>query len=1065
MDTPTLFLCLTITLTLVTADVATTDPPIRNHATTDPPIRNHVTTDPPIRNHVTTDQSIRNHAATAETSINHTEMNALYGSDEDSVFYVTGSPGCGATQQNGQNGSIQSPNYPSSYAPDTDCVWYIYVTEPMRIRLTFVDFDTETGYDFVDIYNGTNDSKTRLDGRISLPYNVYSDHNVMTVKFHSDGSGQRVGFRAYFEEYDPYFEITTSTYDSSSMRGRMTIGQGTSFRLEGQQLQVYHNGRWGTVCGDGFNRRTARGICYLIYGRWPSNVWYYRGGYSGVARDIWLDQLECSDSYYYGAQCTANYWGDNDCSHSQDVNMECFYSTSYEITTSTYDSSSRGGRMTIGQGTNFRLEGQQLQVYHNGRWGTVCDDGFNERTTRGICYLIYGRWPSSTRYYSGQQSTTSSPPNRLIWLDQLECTDIYSYYGPQCTANYWGVNDCSHSEDVSVECYFSSGYDFTTSTYDSSSMGGRMTIAQGTSFRLYGQQLQVYHDGMWGTVCDDGIGEDTVKGICKLIYGTWPSSVTYYTRGGSNAVPILLDDLECTRSYYYYDEPRCSANYWGVNNCGHSEDLNMACHYYDVTTVDYDTTSQGGRMTIAPGTQFRLEGGQLQVYHNGVWGSVCYDGLDMRTIRGMCYLIYGQWPSEDPYYTNYQYYSSVPIWLNHLKCTDDYYYGPQCSADYWGISSCTTVEIGCYIHEPTTAAFSVAPSYSSDVYVRSITVDCYPDAWNIMIYLPELYKRHVDFDPADIYLGRPGCQGYRVGNYLRIDQQYSNCDSHHFTTSGKVEYTNTLVYAYRDPNYKFIIREYRFKIDVECDMATHETVSQHFIETHNQVRKRSSNPHISGSGHYNMQMAFYRDQGYQQQMPGNPLTVSIGQDIYVSVTTPLSDYDVKMRVESCYTLPSPTAGDQLKFYLIKNGCTSDTNTRVQYLSSHETRFVFRDFEYSTNQDDLYLFCTATFCNVTDYSSACDQSCHNVKRRSVQSESRSLLRRSVTSGILHLSKGRSRRDVGDQDKTDNSVHAQYISVDDHLFIAVIVSAIGISMIAAFVAIRRYRKPKSKPIDTI
>ncbi|XP_033725598.1 deleted in malignant brain tumors 1 protein-like isoform X2 [Pecten maximus] len=941
MDTPTLFLCLTITLTLVTADVATTDPPIRNHATTDPPIRNHVTTDPPIRNHVTTDQSIRNHAATAETSINHTEMNALYGSDEDSVFYVTGSPGCGATQQNGQNGSIQSPNYPSSYAPDTDCVWYIYVTEPMRIRLTFVDFDTETGYDFVDIYNGTNDSKTRLDGRISLPYNVYSDHNVMTVKFHSDGSGQRVGFRAYFEEYDPYFEITTSTYDSSSMRGRMTIGQGT----------------------------------------------------------------------------------------------------------------------------NFRLEGQQLQVYHNGRWGTVCDDGFNERTTRGICYLIYGRWPSSTRYYSGQQSTTSSPPNRLIWLDQLECTDIYSYYGPQCTANYWGVNDCSHSEDVSVECYFSSGYDFTTSTYDSSSMGGRMTIAQGTSFRLYGQQLQVYHDGMWGTVCDDGIGEDTVKGICKLIYGTWPSSVTYYTRGGSNAVPILLDDLECTRSYYYYDEPRCSANYWGVNNCGHSEDLNMACHYYDVTTVDYDTTSQGGRMTIAPGTQFRLEGGQLQVYHNGVWGSVCYDGLDMRTIRGMCYLIYGQWPSEDPYYTNYQYYSSVPIWLNHLKCTDDYYYGPQCSADYWGISSCTTVEIGCYIHEPTTAAFSVAPSYSSDVYVRSITVDCYPDAWNIMIYLPELYKRHVDFDPADIYLGRPGCQGYRVGNYLRIDQQYSNCDSHHFTTSGKVEYTNTLVYAYRDPNYKFIIREYRFKIDVECDMATHETVSQHFIETHNQVRKRSSNPHISGSGHYNMQMAFYRDQGYQQQMPGNPLTVSIGQDIYVSVTTPLSDYDVKMRVESCYTLPSPTAGDQLKFYLIKNGCTSDTNTRVQYLSSHETRFVFRDFEYSTNQDDLYLFCTATFCNVTDYSSACDQSCHNVKRRSVQSESRSLLRRSVTSGILHLSKGRSRRDVGDQDKTDNSVHAQYISVDDHLFIAVIVSAIGISMIAAFVAIRRYRKPKSKPIDTI
>ncbi|XP_069109314.1 LOW QUALITY PROTEIN: CUB and zona pellucida-like domain-containing protein 1 [Argopecten irradians] len=499
--------------------------------------------------------------------------------------------------------------------------------------------------------------------------------------------------------------------------------------------------------------------------------------------------------------------------------------------------------------------------------------------------------------------------------------------------------------------------------------------AQGTNFRLSGQQLQVYHDGRWGTVCDDGFNVETSRSICYILNGYYPTCARFFNGGYGHTTPnnIWLDQLECIYSYYYA-HTECSASPWGVNDCSHSEDVYLDCNCdftYEQTTSDIGPTSTVGRITIEE----------------------------------------------------------------------------------------TTVDTA------TTMAYPVATSASLDLYVRSITVDCNPDAWNIMIYLPDLYKRHTDFDPSDIYFGRPGCQGYRVGNYLRIDQQYSNCDTHHFMTFGRVEYTNTLVYAYRDPNYKFIIREYRFKIDVECDMATRETVSQHFIESHNQVRVRSNNPSISSSGHYHVHMTFYRDRGFQQQMLGNPLTVSIGQDIFVSVNTPLSDFDVKMKVDSCYTLPSPDAGNQFKFHLIKDGCTSDVNTHVLYLSSHETRFVFRDFEYDTNQDNLYLFCTATFCNVTDYSSACDQSCHSVKRRSVQSPSQNFIRRAETSEALHLSTGRSRRETGEIDETKTSGHAQYISVDDHLFIAVIVSAVGISAIAIFVVIRRYKKPRSRPIDTI
>ncbi|OWF54227.1 CUB and zona pellucida-like domain-containing protein 1 [Mizuhopecten yessoensis] len=367
---------------------------------------------------------------------------------------------------------------------------------------------------------------------------------------------------------------------------------------------------------------------------------------------------------------------------------------------------------------------------------------------------------------------------------------------------------------------------------------------------------------------------------------------------------------------------------------------------------------------------------------------------------------------------------------------------------------------------PVTITDTAAPHYSSDMYVSAITVACYPDAWDIRIYLPNLYKRHSDFDPSDIYLGEPGCGGYRSGNYLVVHQQYSKCETHLMITSTKMEYTNTLIYAYRDATYKFIVRDYRFKIDVECDIATHETVSQHFIETHNKVRTRSNNPHVSGSGHYNVHMSFYSDSSYQQQLTGSSLTVNIGDDIYVSVTTPLSDSDVKIRVESCYTLPSLSAGDEFKLYLIRNGCSSDVNTHVRNTSSHETRFVFRDFEYSgRNQDDLYLFCTVTFCNVTDHSSACDQSCHKVRTRSVQSASTTHLRTADTSDVLHLSKDRLRRDVGKLDDVEITGHAQSVRFPDHLLIAVVISALGILAIGMFVAIRRYRKRKSGPNDTL
>lgn len=59
----------------------------------------------------------------------------------------------------------------------------------------------------------------------------------------------------------------------------------------------------------------------------------------------------------------------------------------------------------------------------------------------------------------------------------------------------------------------------------------------------------------------------------------------------------------------------------------------------------------------------------------------------------------------------------------------------------------------------------------------------------------------------------------------------------------------------------------------------------------------------------------------------------------------------------------------------------DTNTHIISQSTHETRFVFQDFEYTSNHEGIDVMCDAIFCNSTDYSRQCLQSCNPTARRS------------------------------------------------------------------------------------
>ena len=99
----------------------------------------------------------------------------------------------------------------------------------------------------------------------------------------------------------------------------------------------------------------------------------------------------------------------------------------------------------------------RLEVYHNGTWGTVCNDASDQRgdqydnnMANVVCQMLgfsLGQVKVDTEFGEG-----TGP----IWMDSVDCSgDETSIF--DCHHDRWGVHDCSHSEDVGVVCSNYSG--------------------------------------------------------------------------------------------------------------------------------------------------------------------------------------------------------------------------------------------------------------------------------------------------------------------------------------------------------------------------------------------------------------------------------------------------------------------------------------------------------------------------------------------------------------------------------------------------------------------------------
>jgi len=97
-------------------------------------------------------------------------------------------------------------------------------------------------------------------------------------------------------------------------------------------------------------------------------------------------------------------------------------------------------------GTSSTHNYGRVEVYHNGEWGTVCDDGWDDTDGDVVCrQLGFG---SSVRVYDSAYYGQGTGP---IWLSRVSCIGNESSL-TECSQFSVATKNCTHSDDAGVNC-------------------------------------------------------------------------------------------------------------------------------------------------------------------------------------------------------------------------------------------------------------------------------------------------------------------------------------------------------------------------------------------------------------------------------------------------------------------------------------------------------------------------------------------------------------------------------------------------------------------------------------
>ncbi|XP_037133612.1 neurotrypsin [Syngnathus acus] len=450
---------------------------------------------------------------------------------------------------------------------------------------------TELGY-----YNGTV-SQTD-SGAPCLRWTEFPDY---VVQYPGRGLGEHSYCRNPDRESNPWCFFRQNSgaigwaYCDCHQGATRLVGGSSS---NSGRVEVYLNGQWGAVCDSHWTDRDASVVCRQV-GLSDIGTTLRHSQLASGSGLFHFERLGCRGDENSVSACRSRTFVTGDCNHGNEAAVLC--------------------APPEGSGPPLRLVGGEedfegrVEVFHSGRWGSVCDDQWDDRDAEVVCRQL--GFSGVAKAWSWAHFGQGSGP---ILLDAVKCTGNELFLD-ECPHGHWEQHNCDHMEDAGVSC----------SPYTD----GVVRLVGGDD--PWEGRVEVRHNGDWGTVCDDHWTQQHAQVVCGQLGYRGHAEVVSGGTFGEGAGLILLDDVHCTGSETSLLD--CNHGIWGHTDCAHAEDVGVRCRGKpedETNDVPVVAPSTGPLLRLAGGVS-RKEG-RVEVYLHGDWGTICDSGWNNLNAAVVC---------------------------------------------------------------------------------------------------------------------------------------------------------------------------------------------------------------------------------------------------------------------------------------------------------------------------------------------------------------------------------------------------------------------------------------------